>query len=243
MGEGTKSRDWLDYVDIFGKVVASVALPLALFFAGHILANQQALDADLRRREDRVTDLLKYLGSKEVKERLLGISVLRAISRDGKLPPELSTALVEIAVTDSDSRVQNAALTAVDAQVPSEPPPTVAVGQPAPVRQVAAVSGRQLPARLYVQIVSEDQRADADRIGKQIAKDASLVVPGIEQVAGARLTTSEVRYFWPEDKAEADQIADILRSMSVPVTVTFPERYARSGRPRHFELWLKPTSP
>jgi hypothetical protein len=239
----TKQRDWLDYLDIFGKVIASVALPLALFFAGRVIADQQAINEDLRRREDRVTDLLRYLGSKEPKERLLGISVLRGIGGNGKLPPELSSALVEIALTDDDISAKNAAFGAYDAQAvkpaPIDSSPTDS--QPAPPPPPAVVRGAQLPARLYLNIVEENQREGAKALSARVARD-DLVVPGIERVAKARLQRNELRYFWPDDEAEAERIAATLRQLEVPVSVVFPERFAKSGRPRHFELWLKPKS-
>ena len=68
-----------------------------------------------------------------------------------------------------------------------------------------------------------------------------IVIPGIERVpSAANLKQSDLRYFWPDDKPEVEDLAKRLGALGTPVQVVYPEKLARSGRPRHYELWLAP---
>jgi hypothetical protein len=232
-----KQRDWMDFADLVVKTLASIGIPLALFFSSQVIAKKQAYVEEIRQVDERATKLLSYLASEKPKERLLGVKIIRSLAQGGRV---LEAAVETIALYDDDDKIKVAALAAADAQ-PSAKPAAGTTAQQAQATaegSPASKAGAGLPPRLYIQIGVEEQRAAAASLERELEKQ-NLIVPGIERVRSAP-QRSDLRYFWPEDKAEAEDIAKRLADLDTPVTVVFPEKFARQGRPRHFELWLAP---
>lgn len=101
-----------------------------------------------------------------------------------------------------------------------------------------------LPARIYIQVASAEERQEAQSAAATLRIDGRSV-PDIEVVGDkARgLGQSELRYFWPEDEEEARSIALKAREAGLvasALAVKLPAGLRGKTRPRHFEIWLKP---
>jgi hypothetical protein len=95
----------------------------------------------------------------------------------------------------------------------------------------------QIPPRIYLHIVRQDQRSHAAAIGKQLEANG-FIVPGIEGVKS--IPNSDLRYFDKNDITQTDvkKIHSILLNNSkVPVP---PKQVKNTGniRPRHYEIWF-----
>jgi hypothetical protein len=104
-------------------------------------------------------------------------------------------------------------------------------------------SATAAPARIYLHIRDELQRAAAERLAIAIrAPDRD--VPGIERLDVGPAKT-ELRYFRSSDKAEAEQLAAQLRANGVAVETKLVAGYEDSRRisPRHSAVWLAPGEP
>lgn len=95
------------------------------------------------------------------------------------------------------------------------------------------VEQKQIPPRIYLHIVRQDQQSHAAAIGKELEANG-FIVPGIERVKS--IPKSDLRYFDINDIAKADikKINSVLKIM-IP-----PKELKNSGniRPRHYEIWF-----
>ncbi len=104
-----------------------------------------------------------------------------------------------------------------------------------------------LPARVYVHIAEESQESFANQLQQALTK-ANFIAPGVENV-GAKPhikipLQTEIRYFKDEDKAEAQEIANLLKRMNPALQLLDAPRKVGNGkgaRPRHFEIWFAKT--
>ena len=99
------------------------------------------------------------------------------------------------------------------------------------------------PARVYLHIATEDQRALAKKIGQRLINRGYLV-PGIENISakGNSPTSTELRYYKDSEVDEVKKIIEFLKSTDLVDSIA-PEdlsesRWALGNRPRHYELWL-----
>jgi hypothetical protein len=105
---------------------------------------------------------------------------------------------------------------------------------------------KKLPVRIYIQIQDDKQRDQAKRVQERLEKSQlgngeRLVVPGIENVGGRKLSTTMLKYFNEEEKDLSDQIVAILQRLGIhEITARFIPGYSNSTtmRPKHFELWF-----
>lgn len=101
-----------------------------------------------------------------------------------------------------------------------------------------------LEARIYIQVASREDKVAAQQLAAAL-RDKGRTVPDIEIVgaSAANLKQTELRYFWPFDEAEAREILTKVEESGKygKVELKFPAALKGKSRPRHFELWIKPT--
>ncbi|WP_442762740.1 hypothetical protein [Malikia spinosa] len=78
-------RDTWSKVDILLKAIASVALPLALFWFGHQFKLQQEASAAASLRIERLTSILGSLSSENDRERRIAIEVAGYLAKSKEL--------------------------------------------------------------------------------------------------------------------------------------------------------------
>lgn len=101
------------------------------------------------------------------------------------------------------------------------------------------VAERALPSRVYFHINNNSQRDRASELSRYISKPNELVVPGI-QLLNYSPERNELRYFRHSERAEAERIADAIKTFGVEAKVTYISGHEdnKNLRPRHFELWI-----
>jgi hypothetical protein len=126
---------------------------------------------------------------------------------------------------------------------PGPPPPSLApasssptTNQPAPAPTVQS----DLPRRVYFHIRDQSQRADAVQLQNRL-RQSGYVVPGIQTLAVGP-SASELRYFLPDDQADAQAIARVLAIPGLVVKRIAGYEHSPDIRPHHFELWLTPSA-
>lgn len=99
-----------------------------------------------------------------------------------------------------------------------------------------------VPARLYIHIGSDTQRAGAESTAQVLRADA-VVVPGIELRSNVP-KGSELRYFRATERSEAEGIAATVRKVWPDVNARYVPGFEQSSgiRSRHYELWLSKQS-
>ena len=101
---------------------------------------------------------------------------------------------------------------------------------------------KSLPARVFLHIRDEAQRARAKDVADQLVS-ADWPVPGTERVSTGPEKTV-VKYFRAEDKPEAEQIAAALSKLNLDASTSDSSAFLKSANlnvpPRHFEVWFSP---
>ncbi len=227
----SEPRDIWAKVDILLKAIASVALPIALFWFGHQVTLQQAASAAANLRIERLTSLLGSLASENERERRIAIEVAGYLAKIEQLPLELVPVLITIASDDPSSVTARAASNALS---------KVETASPA-LKPEIEKGLSSLPARIYFHISRLEQRTDAQSLRERLVSKlgTGFSVPGIERKDGP--ATNELRFFKKEEASEANDIVNALRELGLNVDVKdLSSRYQNSTgiRPRHYELWL-----
>ena len=101
-----------------------------------------------------------------------------------------------------------------------------------------SVAKKDAPPRVYIQISSEVQRAQARHLQDTLT-DLGYTVPPYEIVGQKSPAKNEVRFIYADDQAQAERLAADLRKADFPVDV---KQIAAPHTPdvgfRHFELWF-----
>ena len=113
---------------------------------------------------------------------------------------------------------------------------TPAVQSPSPT-----VSNRQLPPRIYFETGSSAGLAYAEKLQAGL-KEGGFPVQKTQDVGGGSLGYSEVKYYSPEDLAEAQRLVHLLQSLGVKNLRPEPRqiRGPSNARPRHYDVWIEP---
>lgn len=119
-----------------------------------------------------------------------------------------------------------AAASAADAELPRASKTSLSPSAP-------AASGA--PKRIYVQIANEDQRARGEQI-RAAFRDKGYLMPGIEDVGSRAPAKPDVRYFRPEDKDAAEEVARELSQMGIDVGEA--RQISMRAQPGQLEIWL-----
>jgi hypothetical protein len=209
-----KDRDWFDIVDLVGKWL----IPISIFgFGTYLTIQQKRADAD-RQQFERDTDYIKMLASDQPKEQALGVSIIAVRSHRGDFAAyDILNAF--IANSDKDDRTTQRAILILCTARGEEPFCTY---QPPPSNDVAKLASDSTKhsnnsvgsaVDVYIQITSEDQRQDAERLAKTLQADGFNPLR-IQLVAGSIATSNTyVRFFSASSAAAAGSVSDIMKKM------------------------------
>ena len=208
-----------------------------------------------RARQDfeTVMKIVPLLTSDQATQRMMGLSLLNGLASANSILPEtaaqITATLQSIVATgtapnaSAEARAQAEDLArlvdATGATTASRPGAATGTRAAAPAAPLAAaISAVALPARVYVQIGSPAQRADAERAVDAL-RAAGMLAPGIELV-GAVPRRSQLRYC--DDKV-LDATRDTVRDVLVPIVPQLELQpllasQCRNVRPNNFELWF-----
>lgn len=233
-------KDVWDKLEIIVAAIGGILVPLAIGLAGYFISEADKENARLVSASDRetarltwqaeqMTDLISHLSSENAKERQIAVEISIFLAKSKQLPEGFITTLTWIANNSSNSNA--AASAGLVAQVVST--------QDQVSRVVVENAFSGVPARVYFHVASEKQMDSARQVELKLEQSMeNLVVPGIELKEGPKKT--ELRYFSPSEKSEAEKIASNLQSQGLPVALKdLSGIYGQSGgiRPRHYELW------
>lgn len=204
--------------------ITGLLLPLAIF----VYTYQKDQSDEKSRELDRVTTIIKSLGSTSSLERSYARSYIEYLYRNHQAPAVVNDLLainVSAAPTSAESKAALRTLETVQssAQAPD---------------QAAVV--KSLPSRLYIQVTSAADRATAVQL-QGLLSGNGLSVPGIEVVATGP-SLSEVRYFHQEDRSRAEGIAKKMTQLGIPTVAKDTQALAKlinaSVPMGQMELWL-----
>ncbi len=114
--------------------------------------------------------------------------------------------------------------------------------RPGSTEAAPIVAAAGLPSRIYIQIQDKQQQTRAQEI-QEALKAHKFIVPGIETLKTGPTTGAEVRYFWKEDRDDANGIVKILQDLKVQgAQAKYIPGYEGSTkiRPKHYEIWFAP---
>lgn len=106
----------------------------------------------------------------------------------------------------------------------------------------SAATSPALTPRVYVQVRSQREAERARRTLSPMLERAGFVVPSPE-ILPTGPSSTEVRYFRPQEREGAEKIVRLLRQAGIPnAQVKYVAGYEASKRIRqnHYELWLAP---
>jgi len=233
----TRTRDKWAKIDILAKIMT----PVVLFAMGTLYNMHQNRIAEAQKVADRVTSLVKSLSSDKVEEQKAALALLKyeKSKNSAAMPDEFLNnvlpALMQIAKTHKNAEVAQAAQ-----QLARD---VVSNGDPGLVTAIHQQAGSEQP-RVFIHIRDEGQRSDARRIGSWL-EDRGHIVPDFEKANLGPTDATEVRYFRKAEEQEANEIASLLKTWSVPDAraVYFPGfETSKLARTRTFEVWFTPNS-
>jgi hypothetical protein len=221
LGDRDKSKPYREWI-------TGLLIPLVIFIYGC-----QKDDSDRKQRDlDRLATIIRSLGSTSPAERSLARSYIDYLSSKNELPAgavELLSTNASTAATKQESSAAVATLSVVKSQDPS-------------LASAVDQAVKKLPSRLFIQIRSDSDRDVATQVQSLLASP-ELTTPGIE-VVKVGPSSSEVRYFYPEDKDLAQSISQKLTGMGIPTSAKDSRGFAKllvSSVPKgQLELWLAP---
>jgi hypothetical protein len=197
---------------------------------GNIYSNQQKRIEEVRSANEntanRLTNLLKNFSSDNPRERKMAVVISTYLAERNQLPGELVSVLKDIAESDSNKDVSNAAIQSLDA--------VANAGSPQATEARTILKG--LPGRVYIQVPGRDRMQAARQISALLTAQGYLV-PGIE-TRPEMPARSQVRYFHREDSGEAATMQSLLAEHGTVTTILFVPGFEQKVRSRQFEIWL-----
>jgi hypothetical protein len=171
------------------------------------------------------------------REKLDAIREVKVLMDKKSFPPELVLALLG-PTTGEDS---NPALTDAMRDLLTE---AVAANSGLGISIAAAVNNDPeianiVPARVYIQIESQQQSGKANSLKAELEKQG-YIVPGFEVVAFRAPRRFELRYYRQADAVRAEQIVTLLKNLQPDIKLVYLKGFENSTklRPGHYELWL-----
>ncbi len=241
-----------DTVDVFAKIL----LPVVLYWVGTQYAAQQKQHDEERADFDKITLVVQQLASDKPRERVEALRVLNFFVVQCKFPTVLVPAVQDSTKDDDQRVVQTAEGLLADAIANCPDDKTIILADAAHSPQAAAAVARtaeaqpalvksidftKLPGTIFIHIESKEQVARAEEVERQLEQSGSAI-PSIRLVDPARFPrNSQIRYFHPADKAEAEKIVQSLGQIAVSGVQTQEKpEYAQAMPSRRYELWLSP---
>ncbi len=225
-------KDGWDRFSIIGSILGSILIPFMVLFVGNLLSEQQEKSSQIARQAQQLGMLIDHLSSENPRERKIAMDIANFLAKNDQIPKELIPALIDSVVTDESAIVAKAA-SEVLAEVEK---------QDAKLKEQIQQGVVGLPPRIYFHIIHESQRKSAEKLAAELTTKLSsirLSVPGVTKRHGPAI--SQLRFFKQEEKAEAGQIAEVIKKIGVDVElIDLSKQYQNSThiRPRHYELWL-----
>jgi hypothetical protein len=223
-------------------LLGSVVLSGVTYYWNHKNDDRVAQEKNLEKvlitqREDSqfLLQLLPSLTHVDHDVRLRAVDVIKTRYPEDKIPIPIqrlmaniiteATSLPDLIQPEETKRLIASAVSSLDKL--SQPDPAV------------TATFQQLPARVYLQIFSEQQREKAKEIQLNLGKQG-FIVPGIENVQDKShpVKETQIRYFNESDKDSANKVKDVLNQngyskvevLSVPLKV--------KPKPGTIEVWF-----
>ncbi|MBI2718073.1 MAG: hypothetical protein HY245_15760 [Rhizobiales bacterium] len=214
--------------DILIQLTTSIMIPLTVAGMGWYYTRWQQNLTDLKTMIDLVSD-------QNQERRKYGVAMFEYLLKNDKVPVEFVAAQLDYANNASDPEL----LGAMERALVKASQVNKNVG---PVFEEAV---QRLPARLFVQVLNERQRACFRQIFDQLKDDdqAAITVPSIATVKWDG-KVNELRALKNEDMARAESLAGLFGGLGFPlkvVNLTDVWKGAAKVRPNTFELWFGDT--
>lgn len=204
--------------------------------------SQRALNAEReaisRKRDSEVvlSTLMSLVTSENSEENLKGIAELDKLIKDGKLPPDVASLVIQPALTNKDDRVREAASKVLKQNIQTSENVEKSYLRAAEVSDALA---KQAPARFYIRITDENQRSQAKQVGI-VLKQNGYLVPGIQKVSGVQ-KRSELHFFRRDERGmpKPEDIVALLKKAtgsSWIATYVPNQENSTAMRPGHFEI-------
>jgi Tfp pilus assembly protein PilO len=225
-----QNRDLLGTIDLIVRMVSVVLIPIVIVVIGNRYNTQQQKLEEIRSSNEntanRLTTLLKNFSSENPRERKLAVVIATYLAEKKQLPGELVSVLRDIAESDDNKDVSNAATLSLDA---------VARGGTTQAPEAKAILN-SLPGRVYIQVPGNDRAGQANKIAALLS-GLGYRVPETEIRQGCP-SENQVRYFHAEDKDEAMNIQKNLAGTGLAARILFVPGFEKKVRNRQFEIWL-----
>jgi hypothetical protein len=206
-------------------------------------ARQAELQATNARRDSEVVlgTLLSLVRSENSEENLKGIAELDQLIKDGKLPPDVASLVIQPALTSSDDRVREAANKVLKQNSQTSANVEQSFTRAAEVSDALA---KQAPARFYIRITDESQRSQAKQVGA-VLKQNGYLVPGIQKVASSSKENKllSFRRNEPGMPKPEDIVALLKKATGSAWSSSYVPGHENSTaiRPGHFEILFAST--
>lgn len=223
-------RDFWSKLQVISGILASVLIPLVIFWIGTEMNRRQAERDRYQQNADRVTTIIKSLSSENPRERKMALSFADYLAQSGQFPEELFPVFLSIINTDPNREVAEEAT-----QVLQE----AATRNVKLERSLNEVLTEMKPV-VYIQYTRPEMRSKALEL-QQLFKENRLNAPGIELVMEARVRNNQLRYF--SNEAEVIEIRNMIHELMMEHVgetemMDLSETY-ESANPMSFEVWLE----
>lgn len=211
--------------DLLFQVTATIMIPLTVAGMGWYYTRWQQNLSDLKTMIDLVSD-------QNTERRKYGIAMFEYLLKNDKVPVEFVTAQLDYANSSSDPDLlplmESALIKASRAN------PTV--------EAVYTEALQRLPSRMFVNVVSDDQRPCARKIIDSLkdADRATITVPAVSKVKWGG-ESHELRVLRDSDLERARLLAELFGNVGLDVRVVDLSNVwdgAKNYRPNTFELWF-----
>ena len=211
--------------DIILQMTASIMIPLTIAGMGLYYTRWQQNVNDLKTMIDLVSD-------EKPERQKYGIAMFEYLLKNDKVPVEFVAAQLEYANNASDPQLLSAMERAL----------TKAAEANTSVQAVFTEAVARLPSRIFVNVMSEQQRACFSKLLMSLKDNdgAMITVPSIT-LAKWDGKVNEIRAMKDEDVAKAEAIANWLRGLGFEIeVVNLTSRWsgAKKVRPNTFEIWF-----
>lgn len=226
-----KTSGWYK-LEVLGKVVGTLLIPLVILIIGNEFKEQQYHADREQRNADRITRLLKSLASDNERERQLAISLSRHLAETGKFPPELVHVFGDILESWEQREMARGAGEVL--AIAAEHDPKIA--------DDIKENMRERRPRIFILIKDESQRQFAEELAQRLDHEG-FDVPHIDRAKYKhRLEESELLFFRPGDREQALHISEIIENEKGLRTIAklSSSRFTESPGIElgYYELWI-----
>jgi len=207
------------------QMLAVVLVPLTVAGMGWYWTRWQQNVNDLKSMIDLVTD-------KSPEKQKYGIAMFEYLAKNGKVPVEFVAAQVDY-VTSAENPELLPMLEVAIMNASKENPALADAYREARERRPARVFVHVPNERVYACLVKlRDSFKDGDK--------AAVLFPAVRKFAGFADSNQEIRFFHPDDRARAEQIAGFFGTLGLELAVKdlSGSQWAASNAPNSYELWF-----